>query len=227
VKWIERFDLFLLDCDGLLVDTERLHYKAYQTVCARYSCDLPWDFKEYLGYAHQSSEGIRKAVYSCFPDLAQLQWDELYREKKKIYLEILMLEPPSLMPGVETFLNELALGRKKRCVVTHSPKEQIESIKHALPILKTVPVWITREDYEAPKPAPDGYFKAIEILADPGDQIIGFEDSFKGLSALQKTQALPVLVCDPDHPQLKGQDLSSARHFTSFSKIPPNFKPVP
>ena len=30
MKWVDRFDLFLFDLDGLLVDTESFHYKAYK-----------------------------------------------------------------------------------------------------------------------------------------------------------------------------------------------------
>ncbi len=81
------------------------------------------------------------------------------------------------MPGVEELLKELIELKSKRAVVTNSTKEQIETIKELLPLLKSIPLWITREDYENPKPAPDGYLKAMEVLADSGDRVIGFEDS--------------------------------------------------
>lgn len=222
MKWIEKFDLFLLDFDGLLVDTEKLHYQAYQRACARYGCNLVWDLSEHLSYAHKSSAVLREALYRAFPQLLQVDWDTFYQEKKKAYLELLRCEPPRLLTGVERFLNALSLARKKRCVVTHSPREQVELIQHTLPLLKTIPLWVTREDYEAPKPAPDGYLKAIDLLADPGDRIIGFEDSLRGFSALQQTRALPVLICEQAHPQLQNLDASRIHHYTSFSKIHPH-----
>ncbi len=223
MRWIEKFDLFLFDLDGLLVNTEMLHYEAYRSLCSHYGYQLPWNFSEYLEVAHASSEGLREALY---PHLASQggEWSSIYAMKKKIYQESLNKGKLSLMPGVEALLQELAGARLKRCVATHSTKEQVETIKHHLPILKTIPVWITREDYESPKPAPDAYLKAIELLADPGDRIVGFEDSFRGLQALRATLALPVLICDPKHRQLKSEELVGTVHYPSFEKIPSNFK---
>lgn len=215
MQWIEKFDLFLFDLDGLLVDTERLHYQAYQVLCNRYHHQLPWDFLEYLSVAHMSNEGLRLALE---PILGEA-WDDLYPEKKKIYIELLQAGQLRLMPGVEKLLKELALLGSKRCVVTHSSKEQVATIKELLPLLKTIPVWITREDYLEAKPSPEGYFKALELLFDHGDKVIGFEDSFRGFQALRQTPALPILICDQKHPQLKQEELQGIHHFPSFSKI--------
>lgn len=223
MRWIERFDLFLLDFDGLLVDTERLHYEAYKELCSRYDFELPLEFPQYLGIAHSSAEGLKNAIH---PHLMEKEknWDVLYKQKVKIYLELLHSGKLALMPGVEQFLEELSTHRLKRCVATNSSKQQVEIIKESLPILKSIPVWITREDYEDPKPAPDAYLKAIELLADPEDKIIGFEDSIRGIQALQGTPALPVLICHPDHPQLQDRSLLTVSHYPTFQSIPGSFK---
>lgn len=223
MRWIEKFDLFLFDLDGLLVNTEMLHFEAYRSLCSFYGYTLPWNFAQYLEVAHGSSDGLRQALHPHL-ELRGGEWSSIYAMKKKIYQESLNKGKLSLMPGVEALLTELTGARAKRCVATHSTKEQVETIKQYLPILKTIPVWITREDYEEPKPAPDAYLKAIELLADPGDRIVGFEDSFRGFKALQATAALPVLICDPKHPQLKNDALAGAIHYASFEKIPSNFK---
>jgi HAD superfamily hydrolase (TIGR01509 family) len=98
------------------------------------------------------------------------------------------------MPGVAEVLEALAEKGKKRAVVTNSPKEQIDVIKEKLPLLKTIPLWITREDYREAKPAPDGYLKAMGELMIPGDRVIGFEDTIKGLQALLAAGVTGVLV---------------------------------
>lgn len=224
MRWIERFDLFLLDFDGLLVNTEQLHYEAYQTLCKNLGLNLPWDFSQYLQIAHLSSDGIRKAIYTIFPHLKEEDWQELYLEKKKLYVDILKKQKLALMPGVEALLKELARMQIKRCVVTHSPKEQVEWVKSFLPILKTIPVWITREDYIEPKPSSEGYQKAIALLGEPGDRIIGFEDSVRGLQALQGTAAIPMLICDAAHPQLQEPAVRQAFHYSSLEKIPASFR---
>lgn len=216
MHWSERFDLILFDFDGLLVDTERVHFEAYRELCCRYGYQLSWNFQEFIEVAHSSSQGLRQHLH---PHLGDRDWKELYAEKSKIYLHLLHAQPPAYLPGVEKLLDVIGSLRLKRCVVTNSTKEQVEMIKGTLPLLESVPVWITREDYERPKPAPDGYLKAIELLADPGDRIVGFEDSLKGIEALKKTHALPVLICDPKHPQMQEGSLSGVLHSPSFEKL--------
>src|SRR6185503_7183491 len=81
------------------------------------------------------------------------------------------------------------------CVVTHSSKEQTRSFCEKLPILQTIQHWVTREDYERPKPAPDSYEKAIVTLkSDPSQRVVGVEDTVRGLEALLAVEADPILV---------------------------------
>lgn len=224
MKWIQQFDLFFLDFDGLLVNTEELHYKAYCILCRRKGYDLPWTFQEYCFIAHTSH--VLTNIYIIFPKLKEKEPDHeiLYLEKKQIYKELLAQEKLTLMPGVHNFLLELSRCQVKRCVVTHSPNEQVFLIRNALPILDTLPIWITREQYDRPKPAPDSYLKALELLQDPGDRSIGFEDTLKGVLALKNAQISPVLICDKNHPQLKDSALLGIKHYVTFEEIPANLK---
>lgn len=221
MKWAKNFDLFLFDFDGLLVDSERLHYQAYVDLCKRHGYELPWDLNEFFSIAHTSSDGLRKALYPHLEN-SEPDWAALYSEKKEIYQSFLENGDLSLMPGVEELLSELIELKSKRAVVTNSTKEQVEAIKDKLSLLKTIPLWITREDYERAKPAPDGYLKAMEILSDPGDRVIGFEDTLRGIRSLESASVPAVLLCDPMHPQMK--DASGLTHFPSFGAIPANFK---
>ncbi len=223
MRWIEHFDLFLLDLDGLLVDTERLHFQAYQAVCRDYGVALDWDLGKYLQIAHSSAEGLKDALMDLLQE-KEANWDVLYAEKKKVLQNLLTPQNVALMPGVEALLKELSITRTKRCVATNSSKEQVVRIKQVLPILESVPMWITREDYEDPKPAPDAYLKAMGLLFDPGDRVIGFEDSLRGFNALKSAGAMPVLICDPKHPQMRGVSLSEVKHYSSFSAIPKTFR---
>lgn len=220
MKWIRSFDLFLFDFDGLLVNTEELHFEAYRTLCSRRGYQLPWNLDQYFSIAHRSAGGIRESIYSLFPALQMTNWDALYSEKKQIYMDLLKNGKLTLLPGVENLLKELATQGVKRCVVTNSAKEHVEYIRHTLPALRSIPVWITREQYQNPKPAPDGYLKAIELLADPGDRVVGFEDTVRGVESLKGTHAVPVLICSKTHPQLGDDSVRGIKHFTTIEEIP-------
>ena len=165
-------------------------------MCAKRGFNLDWTPKEYGARALYQSDGLKKGIYQEFPDLEKMEplWDVLYQEKKRNYIEILHEGNVELMPGAEEILLLLQKEAKKRCVVTHSPLEQIELIRKQLPILDTIPHWLTREHYSQAKPHPECYQKAISMYGEEGDRIIGFEDSPKGLTALLGTEAEGVLV---------------------------------
>ncbi len=191
----EHYTFFLFDFDGLLVNTEHLHFKAYKQVCSKRGVRLDWSMATYASYALFCATAVKEAIFDQFPHLEkEATWETLYDEKKECYLDLLESEALSLMPGVERLLKKLSTENIKSCVVTNSPLEQIESIKERLPLLKTIPHWITREDYKEPKPHPDSYLTALTRFARPGDRVVGFEDSPRGLKALLGASVEAVLV---------------------------------
>lgn len=221
MQWIHQYQLFLFDFDGLLVDTEELHFKAYIRMCAQRGFELKWDFSRYSAAGHHSSTGLRDNIYAEFPKL-QVQepiWDVLYKEKQKAFLDLVEEGNAKLMPGAAEILEALEKAGIKRCVVTHSPLNFINLIRKQNPVLNSIPIWITRENYTHAKPHPESYEYAIKTYAVPGDQIIGFEDSPRGLEALQQTQAKPVLICPEHYPYLPSLLSKSLIYYPSFNHI--------
>lgn len=196
MKWIKNFHLFLFDFDGLLVNTEYLHYLAYKNTLANRGYNLIWDFAKYASLALYEATAIKEGIYKEFPRLYQEEpnWDVLYQEKKEAYLLLLANQNDLLMPGVHELLLTLQKHNIKRCVVTHSPKEQVEVLKKKNPALETIPFWITRQDYKNPKPDPECYDIAIKRYAEANEKIIGFEDSLRGFQALQQNPVTPVCI---------------------------------
>lgn len=223
MQWIFDYQLFLFDFDGLLVDTERVHYQAYINMCAQRGFDLKWDFPRYSQAAHYQSTDLRDQIYAEFPAL-QLQepnWQILYAEKKQNFLKLIENGEVSLLPGATDLLLALQKACLTRCVVTHSAISLVECIRQQHPILDTIPHWITREDYSHPKPNPECYQIAIAKLAQPNDRVIGFEDSPRGLRALLETKATPILICPLDSPYLPSilNSDKNIRYYPTFHAI--------
>lgn len=209
MDFTRNYQLFLFDLDGLLVNTEELHYRAYCSMLHARGFTLPWDFPAYFQIAQQDAGAPKREIYKQCPQLFEIEprWEVLYQEKKEAYRKLLMQEPAPLLPGVERLLLHLQKRSISRCVVTHSARSLVDIIRSQNPILDTIPHWFCREDYEEPKPNPDGYLKAIDTLAEKSWNVVGFEDSFRGMCALMGTRAKPVLV--------NGQDDALRNHFQS------------
>jgi len=222
MRWIHDYQLFLFDFDGLLVNTEEIHFKAYQRMCAAYGVKLDWNFDHYCQAAHYLSDGLRDNIYASFPLLKKQEpsWDVLYAIKRKAVLDLVMEGAVHMMPGVEKLLKNLQASQIKRCVVTHSPDNLVQIIRSQNPILNTIPHWITREDYTHPKPNPECYSVAIARLAQAEDRIIGFEDTPRGLNALLASTAQPILICKAHYPEIPSFIQKGVSYYSSLEDIP-------
>lgn len=213
---IQEFDLFLFDFDGLLVDTEPLHYKAYKSCIEDYGLLLDWTYETYCHYAHLDIHA--EALYRDLPLLKKIEpdWQKIRARKGAHYSRFLLKEPIALMPGVEEFIATLD---KPVCVVTNSRRSDVTLIRENSPFLKSIATWITRDDYHNPKPAPDGYLKALSHFNIPAKKAVGFEDTLKGAKSLHAAGVKPVLICLSTHPQLKEKCGIGYTHCESFHDI--------
>lgn len=189
------YEFVLLDFDGLLVDTEPFHYKAYMQMIEERGLVLSWSFAEFCLQAHSKAQGVFVFLEEHYPELFEIGMrGVLYERKKVIYEELLQTSSLSLMPGAEDFLRYLAENQISRAVVTNSPLQQIEWIKAKISMLQTIPLFVTRENYTHPKPSPEGYLLAQKHLGMMGKKGIGFEDTRKGVESLLAAQLDAVWV---------------------------------
>lgn len=218
MHWIHDYQLFLFDFDGLLVNTEEIHFLAYQRMCEKYGFKLQWSFERYCLAAHYSAEGLKEQIYESLPGLYQAEpsWETLYAYKRQQVLELLESGATGLMPGVAELLQVLQQFNIKRCVVTHSPQALVDILRRQHPILNTIPHWITREHYTQPKPHPEGYLTAIQKYAHPHDKIIAFEDTPRGIEALLQTPAKPILISTTSYNNIPPH-ISQFSHFTTLT----------
>ena len=221
MQWIHDYQLFLFDFDGLLVNTEEIHYLAYKKMCAANGFTLPWDFDRYCQAAHYDPNALRIQIYAEFPALQakEPRWEVLYAQKKQLVIQLIREGAVHLMPGVADLLQALQTAKIKHCVVTHSPDELVSAVRKQHVILDAIPLWITREDYTHAKPDPECYLKAIERYATKEDRVIGFEDTPRGIRALLQTRAKPILVCQAHYPEIPSFIQQGATHYPSLEKM--------
>lgn len=221
MRWVHNYQLILFDFDGLLVNTEEIHYQAYQQMCANRGIDLNWSFERYCNAAHYEAQAMRDQLYDAYPELylQEPNWEILYAEKKRALHQLFSEGSVKLMPGAEKLLVLLNSLEIPRCVVTNSFSESVGILQDQLPVLKTIPRWITREHYTKQKPNSESYQKAISLFASSGDKILGFEDTPRGIKALQGTGAQPVLIAQTNYPEIPSFLERGVYHFPSLEVI--------
>ncbi|MFY7842698.1 MAG: HAD family hydrolase [Rhabdochlamydiaceae bacterium] len=215
----------MFDFDGLLVNTEDLHRRAYIILCQRRGYNLQWSLDDFYSIAHSSSEGIKNEILRLFPSICdQEDWASLYVQKLNIYLELLAQKELCLFEGVSSFIGILKDKGIKMCVVTNAKKEQVDLVKQVLPSLNDIPHWITRECYHKPKPDPECYQLALS-LKESHEKAVGFEDSIRGYRSMQMAGVdRCVLICPFSHPQMKlFSKEDTVEHFSSFQNMLSHF----
>ncbi len=182
----------ILDFDGVIVDTEPIHLKAFQQILKDVGIELKESeyYSKYLAYDDTTffheclkDHGIRK-------DESEIK--ELMKRKSHL-IDQLFEQELHLFPGIEEFIRKksssytLAIG-------SGALKNEIEYILYKFHLMKNFSSIISAEDVENCKPDPEVYLKVLESLnmKDPKGTITGpeeclvIEDSIYGIQAAKR-----------------------------------------
>jgi beta-phosphoglucomutase-like phosphatase (HAD superfamily) len=71
-------------------------------------------------------------------------------------------------------------------IVTNTNRDIVNALRDKCPLLAKLNKWITREDYNLPKPNKECYELALKTIYNNEAYIIGFENTISGYNALKK-----------------------------------------
>ncbi|MGH7804043.1 MAG: HAD family hydrolase, partial [Candidatus Binatia bacterium] len=142
----------LFDLDGVIVDSEPLHHRAFDRAFAeRRLPPIPFDL--YADVFTSRGLGLEWAARTHGVDAR-----ELHHRKQEIYGELLRSEA-RLCAGAEAVIPRLA-RRFALAVATNSPRAEAEFVLERFGLAAHYRAVVGREDYERPKPAPDAFLAA-------------------------------------------------------------------
>jgi D-beta-D-heptose 7-phosphate kinase/D-beta-D-heptose 1-phosphate adenosyltransferase len=169
-------DYFLmLDLDGTILDTDYVHFEAYRNALLEYSVDISWNnFETFIN--NSSIENMFKSF----------NLSEHYNDIKNKKLEYMLLNKNiKFIDGAEEFINNLIQNNINFVIVTNTSKKVVDHFKLILPTLNNIKNWITREDYNKPKPDPEPYKLALSRFYNNEKYIIGFENTINGYNSIK------------------------------------------
>ncbi len=194
--WPTRLDdrpaAVVLDCDGLLVDTEPSWEQAEGELFRRRG--LPYgdaERKLFLGVSVRDSAAMMAERFGG-PDGT----DALYEELLDTVEGLLAVETRALPGAVDLVAGLLSRGVPV-AVASNSPALVVALSLERAGLGGQFDAVVTADDVASPKPAPDPYLLACRLLgADPA-AAVAFEDSATGLAAAQAAGLATVAV--PTH----------------------------
>ena len=176
------------DNDGVLVDTERLYFRATQQVLAGIGVPLTQD--QYLEWFMVQGTGAwHLAAERGFPPEAI---DRMRRERNERYSDLLGREP-LVISGVREVLEALH-GSYTMGIVTSSERDHFEIIHRSSGLLPYFQFVLTNSDYTHSKPHPEPYLLAVERSGFRKEECLVVEDTERGLTAAMAAGLACVVV---------------------------------
>lgn len=167
----------LWDNDGVLVDTERLFFRASQQILETIGVSLDKD--QYVELFLRQGKGLWPLAEA--KGLSRHEIEKLRQERNAIYNRLLQQEELAIT-GVRETLE--ALHKKFIMgIVTSSEPEPFAIIHQKTGFLPYFQFTVTPNDYTHFKPHPEPYLLAIERSGCSKDECLVIEDSERGLIA--------------------------------------------
>lgn len=188
----------LYDMDGLMVDTEPIHFKAFRAYMRRFGVEMPESFMaSFVGYTEADNLNDLKREYGIEKPV-----QEMVAERRAVYLELIRTEPIIPFPGFWEASQEARRRGFKQAVVSSSIREQVKVILRRL--FEAHPEYgnpesyfdaiVTGDDVTRHKPAPDIYLLAAERLGLPPADCLVLEDTPPGVAAAAEAGMIAIAV---------------------------------
>ena len=168
--------------DGVLIDSEPLHYEVNKEIFSE--LDIKVSKKEYNSYIGTSNQEMwekivkRHNLSKKASDLARLQ------QQKN--LEHLINGKVELMDNIIELLDDLKNSNLKLALGSSSPKKLINEVIENFNIKNYFKIVRSGENVREGKPAPDLFLKIAEELDIKPKKIVVIEDSHNGVKAAKK-----------------------------------------
>jgi len=171
-------EALIFDMDGVLVDSNPMHRRAWEVFNLRYGLETTPAMHERM-YGKRNDEIVR----DFFGD--SLSPEEIVargREKEILYRELAARElEEMLVPGIRDFLQRYYY--LPTAIATNAEPENVNFLLDGASLRRYFRVVVDGHQVNRPKPFPDIYLRAADLLAVKPENCLVFEDSYSGVQA--------------------------------------------
>jgi HAD superfamily hydrolase (TIGR01509 family) len=175
------YDAILFDFDGVLADTEPVHFRCWREVLAGFGVTLEWEWfaQNCIGVSEHDTIQAFRFLVSPPLDFEPL-WEQ-YPRKKQMFRQLIADGVP-MAPGIRELLEELR-GRYRMAVVSSSARVEVQPALEVARVIEYFDALVCGSEVPRLKPAPDPYLRAAELLASKHPLVV--EDSLAGVASAQ------------------------------------------
>lgn len=192
----------IFDMDGVMINSEPLHKKAFERIFKKYKMDISWDEWKKIAKGRTDEEAFKDALKQL---RIGVDVKSLVKQKSQIYLDLIS-ENIFEMNGVVDLVNILH-KKFKLAVTSNSSHAEINSILEKMNVKDFFDAIVSSsEDSNKGKPDPESYLLTAKRLELKPSECMVIEDSYTGVLAAKNAG----MHCIGFHNGLGEQDLSNA-----------------
>lgn len=206
---MKRFSAIIFDMDGVIVDSEPRHERAFREVFQEmgYGETHGIEFPEYYG----------RSDHALWIDFIEKHrpaqtLDELSEWKQRRFLEMIRQEQP-IFENLPELVQRLSLIYKLG-LASGSYHPVIDAILALKDLRQFFPVVVSVQDVQRGKPSPDVFLRAAELLQVPPEECCVIEDSAAGVEAAIAAEMTVIGITN----SIPREKLSRAHHVVSTYK---------
>ncbi len=198
------FAAVIFDMDGLVLDTEKTYFKAWQTAAKSMGFDFTEPFLNSLSGLHYKA--IERKVLACLG--ADFDLKSFNQLSGVFWREQVSLDGIETKPGFNQLLDFINECNIPYCLATNSRTINVNECLELAGIKDVFSIIITRDDVVQGKPEPDIFLKAAERLKVSIADCLILEDSLAGIQAAVTAGACSVFVPSTEPVDLMAIQLS-------------------
>jgi beta-phosphoglucomutase len=202
----------LFDFDGVIVNSEPLHFFAFHEILKTERIELTEDeyYRELIGFDDRGA--FRHVFGKRGLTLEPKTLLALMAQKSRVMMDFIQRRDFHALPGVEEFVRTLW----RRCplaICSGGLRDEIEGMLEGIALRDCFGVIVAAEDVEVGKPDPSGYLLATQLLSEklklarplkPADCLI-VEDAPTVIRSV-KAVGFPTLAVTSSYPEEKLSD---------------------
>ncbi|HEX2154567.1 MAG TPA: HAD family phosphatase [Acidimicrobiia bacterium] len=171
----EGVDAVLFDCDGVLVDSEPVSEWAWRSTLEEVGLELG-DFSDWVGKTDQ-------ALGVAFSAAAGVSASRLVDRAAEYLASRLADEPIALFEDAQQALDRALASDLEVAVVSNSEAWRLDALLTSAKIADRFRVKVSSDDVARPKPEPDVYLRAAELVGKAPSRCLVVEDSPTGVAS--------------------------------------------
>lgn len=195
----------IFDFDGIIADTERLHYLAFERVLEPLGLGISWEayVETCIGFDDRDVFRLRLRQAGEIPEPDRLR--TLVAEKAQRFVDLVREEGAPVYPGVPELLRHLREQGVPVSLCSGALRSDIDAVIRGAGFEHCFDAVVTAEDVARSKPDPESYLKALQAMAAlhpnrplRAGTVVAIEDTPTGITAAKRA-GLSVLAVTNTH----------------------------